>query len=215
MVQARRVILDELAAWKPSALEGMAKCVGLIQRQDLATSPALLRVLECRQLFQLMTSLLVRGWLLMMPVRDLRSKFGCLLLHCASQDTEEVVTAGFKWLRAVGDHEFTGVHVDRVFVGGSTRLLTAWIPLGNVPVEAGSLLVRGQLLPKSCWSLPNRFIDKADRCCRSAEAPTACALSAAYGAAMGAAPWAATAQPAAGSRTTAPSWPPWPATLRR
>ncbi len=59
MVQARRAILDELAAWKPSALKCKAKHVGLIQRQDLATSPALLRVLECRQLFQLMSDLLV------------------------------------------------------------------------------------------------------------------------------------------------------------
>ena len=51
------------------------------------------------------------------------------------------MTAGFKWLRAVGEQEFTGVHVDRVFVGGSAHLLTAWIPLGDVPIDAGSLLV--------------------------------------------------------------------------
>lgn len=52
-----------------------------------------------------------------------------------------MVTSTFKWLRAVGDMEYTGLHMDRVFVKGSSRLLTIWIPLGDVPVEHGSLLV--------------------------------------------------------------------------
>jgi hypothetical protein len=30
---------------------------------------------------------------------------------------EEVVTSGYKWLRAVGRSEFTGLHTDRVFLG--------------------------------------------------------------------------------------------------
>lgn len=30
---------------------------------------------------------------------------------------EEVVTSGFKWLRAVAHAEFTGLHTDRVFLG--------------------------------------------------------------------------------------------------
>ena len=52
-----------------------------------------------------------------------------------SQD-DDVVTTAFKWLRAVAPEEFTGVHTDRVFLGrGSPRLLTAWIPLGDCPVE--------------------------------------------------------------------------------
>lgn len=51
------------------------------------------------------------------------------------------MTPAYKWLRAVGDQEFTGAHMDRVFVGGAARMLTAWIPLGDVPVEQGSLLV--------------------------------------------------------------------------
>ena len=38
--------------------------------------------------------------------------------------------------------EFTGLHTDRVFLGrGSSRLLTVWLPLGDVPVEHGGLLV--------------------------------------------------------------------------
>lgn len=45
----------------------------------------------------------------------------------------EVLTSGYKWLRAVGQGEFTGVHTDKVFLGrGSPRVLTAWVPLGKV-----------------------------------------------------------------------------------
>jgi ectoine hydroxylase-related dioxygenase (phytanoyl-CoA dioxygenase family) len=53
-----------------------------------------------------------------------------------------MVTSGYKWLRAVAKREFTGLHCDRVFLGrGSLALLTAWLPLGDVPTERGSLLV--------------------------------------------------------------------------
>ncbi len=55
---------------------------------------------------------------------------------------EPVVGFDFKWLRAVGAGDFTGVHVDRVYMGrGSQRLMTAWVPFGDVPVEMGSLCV--------------------------------------------------------------------------
>ena len=53
----------------------------------------------------------------------------------------EVVTPAYKWLRAVGDYEFTGLHMDRVFMGRSPRMLTAWIPLGEVPIAQGPILV--------------------------------------------------------------------------
>ena len=52
-----------------------------------------------------------------------------------------MVTPAYKWLRAVGDHEFTGLHMDRVFMG-SARMLTAWIPIGEVPIAQGPILVR-------------------------------------------------------------------------
>jgi hypothetical protein len=35
----------------------------------------------------------------------------------------EVVTSGYKWLRAVGRSEFTGLHTDRVFLGRGEPLL--------------------------------------------------------------------------------------------
>ena len=52
------------------------------------------------------------------------------------------MTTAYKWLRAVAGGEFTGVHTDRVFLGGgSGRLVTAWIPLGDVRVADGALMV--------------------------------------------------------------------------
>ena len=55
---------------------------------------------------------------------------------------EPVTTAAYKWLRAVGRGKFTGVHMDRVYLGqGSDALLTCWIPLGDIPVHQGTLLV--------------------------------------------------------------------------
>ena len=52
-----------------------------------------------------------------------------------------MVTPAYKWLRAVGDHEFTGLHMDKVFMGRSPRMLTAWIPLGDIPIAQGPILV--------------------------------------------------------------------------
>ena len=52
-----------------------------------------------------------------------------------------MVTPAYKWLRAVGKLEFTGLHMDRVFMGRSSRMLTAWIPLGDIPTAQGPILV--------------------------------------------------------------------------
>ena len=55
-----------------------------------------------------------------------------LLSSCCLQ-VPDVITTGYKWLRAVCKGEFTGVHTDKVFLGrGSPRVLTAWVPLGQV-----------------------------------------------------------------------------------
>lgn len=55
-----------------------------------------------------------------------------LRLSCCLQ-VPDVITTGYKWLRAVCKGEFTGVHTDKVFLGrGSPRVLTAWVPLGQV-----------------------------------------------------------------------------------
>ncbi|KAI9203041.1 uncharacterized protein BJ171DRAFT_600481 [Polychytrium aggregatum] len=53
-----------------------------------------------------------------------------------------IKTLPFKWLRAVGPDLFTGPHLDRVYLSSrSPRLLTAWIPLGAIAIEMGSLMV--------------------------------------------------------------------------
>jgi len=47
----------------------------------------------------------------------------------------------FKWLRAVGKGDFTGAHIDIVYMGRGTtqNLYTCWVPLGDVPIEQGTL----------------------------------------------------------------------------
>lgn len=55
---------------------------------------------------------------------------------------EEAVTYDYKWLRAVGNENFTGCHYDNVYMGrGSQRVHTAWIPIGEIPVHQGTLAI--------------------------------------------------------------------------
>lgn len=55
---------------------------------------------------------------------------------------EPVRTYDYKWLRAVPPQGSTGVHLDRVYMGrGSDRVLTCWLPFGDIPVELGTLAV--------------------------------------------------------------------------
>ncbi len=55
---------------------------------------------------------------------------------------EPAVTFAYKWLRAVGNEKFTGSHFDVVYMGrGSRRVNTVWIPLGDLPIEQGTLAI--------------------------------------------------------------------------
>lgn len=66
----------------------------------------------------------------------------------------EVITTGYKWLRAVAKGEFTGVHTDRVFLGrGSSRVLTAWLPLGKVCTPTSSVENSTQRIRQVCHML--------------------------------------------------------------
>ncbi|KAL3139238.1 hypothetical protein ABBQ32_006007 [Trebouxia sp. C0010 RCD-2024] len=110
--QAHAFLLNELHRWKPDSCttQGMTvagkRNLGLLQRQDLAAAAPVKRVLEALELFELMETLM---------------------------QVPQVLTSGYKWLRAVSQGEFTGVHIDKVFLGrGSPRVLTAWVPLGQV-----------------------------------------------------------------------------------
>jgi hypothetical protein len=52
------------------------------------------------------------------------------------------VTYDYKWLRAVGNENFTGCHYDTVYMGrGSQNVHSVWIPVGNIPVTQGTLAV--------------------------------------------------------------------------
>ncbi|CAL8463391.1 g2925 [Coccomyxa elongata] len=112
--EALDFLVENLCQRFPLAPGGpMPKNIGLIRRQDLAAAETVRRVLEHHKIYNLLRRLL----------------------------GQEVVTPEFKWLRAVGTGQFTGVHSDRVFLQGSDRMLTVWIPLGYTPLEQGALLV--------------------------------------------------------------------------
>ena len=53
---------------------------------------------------------------------------------------EPALTYPFKWLRGVGNEDYTGAHMDYVYMGrGSENLHTVWIPFGDIPVTQGTL----------------------------------------------------------------------------
>jgi len=53
---------------------------------------------------------------------------------------EPALTFKYKWLRGVGNEQYTGAHCDIVYMGlGSQNLCTVWIPFGDIPVEQGTL----------------------------------------------------------------------------
>jgi ectoine hydroxylase-related dioxygenase (phytanoyl-CoA dioxygenase family) len=55
---------------------------------------------------------------------------------------EEAVTYDYKWLRAIGNENFTGCHYDTVYMGrGSKNVRTVWIPIGEIPVNQGTLAI--------------------------------------------------------------------------
>lgn len=53
---------------------------------------------------------------------------------------EPALTFNYKWLRGVGNEQYTGAHCDYVYMGqGSPNLHTVWIPFGDIPVDQGTL----------------------------------------------------------------------------
>ena len=101
-----------------------ASAVGLLSRQHLAAAPVVRSVLEHPLLFSLADTLLppAAGY--------------------ADSGQQEVLTPAFKWARAVAPGEWTGCHLDRKYVDGAPdEALTFWLPLGEVPLELGGLLV--------------------------------------------------------------------------
>ena len=157
--KARAVALEALAESRPEAfvadpsarakgaLRPDARALGLLARQDVAARREIRDVTECDALFRLAARVLfsddddsdddaeaTRSARRRAKRRDASAR--------GAASNRRAMTAAYKWLRAVAAGEFTGVHTDRVFLGGgSGRLVTAWIPLGDVRVADGALMV--------------------------------------------------------------------------
>ncbi|OXS61112.1 phytanoyl-CoA dioxygenase [Cohnella sp. CIP 111063] len=55
---------------------------------------------------------------------------------------EQSLTYHYKWLRAVGQGDFTGAHYDIVYMGrGTHNLYTVWSPLGDIDYAMGGLAI--------------------------------------------------------------------------
>jgi hypothetical protein len=155
--RARRAVLAALAREVPSCFAPGAPGVaapgaaglGLLSRQHISALPRVAAVLESPVLFDVASA----------------------LLHVPAAD---VITPAYKWARAVAPGEFTGVHADTVFFpgmdvlgGGDTtsappHMLTAWVPLGDVPVEQGALLVApGSHRLRSFAALRREYLPRA------------------------------------------------------
>jgi hypothetical protein len=63
-----------------------------------------------------------------------------LLEFFASFLSGEVITYDYKWVRAIPPGGASGAHYDIVYMGrGTKNVYTVWTPLGDVPMEKGSL----------------------------------------------------------------------------
>ena len=123
VVAARERILEYMAEQetlvpgKP-VIEGVmpkdGKTINLMGPNPVTSDPQVLRALEAEELFDFFADF-----------------YG-----------EEPLTYDYKWLRAVGNERFTGSHFDVVYMGrGSLNVNTVWIPLGDIPVEHGTLAI--------------------------------------------------------------------------
>lgn len=118
ILAARHAIFDAVGIKDSSA----ALCMpSLLDRQDVAALPAVQRVLESRRVAALLLRAVTGG---------------------AKVQRRQFTPVPFKWLRAVPPGLFTGVHMDRVyFPDFDLSTHTTWLPLGDCPVESGSMLV--------------------------------------------------------------------------
>lgn len=123
VLRARQAILEHLdaegylASGSPlddAEIADETRLPSLLNRQDIAHQEEILAVLESPRL-------------------------ATLFRDCFD---EPAATYPYKWLRAVPRGKFTGVHVDSVYMGRiCPQLLTAWIPLGDINVAQGTLVV--------------------------------------------------------------------------
>jgi hypothetical protein len=121
VLTARQTIMDHLHAHQALVpdtpiLEGVmgGRSPQMMGRKGIAYHPSTLEVLEGQELF------------------DFYKRYFAA----------ETLTYDYKWLRAVGNEEYTGAHFDYVYMGrGSPNLHTTWIPFGDIPVHQGALAI--------------------------------------------------------------------------
>jgi ectoine hydroxylase-related dioxygenase (phytanoyl-CoA dioxygenase family) len=80
--------------------------------------------------------------------------------------SELVETLKFKWLRAVGNLKYTGLHNDDFYMGYISKdLLTAWIPLQDISLKNGGLIVARTSHDTNSrkWSKIHRYYAKFDK----------------------------------------------------
>ncbi len=121
VLRGRRTVLEYMDAQRAltpgePVLEGVmpkgGRSVQMMGRKGISHHPDILAVLEAPELFQFF-----------------EAYFG-----------EPALTFDYKWLRAVGNEQYTGAHYDYVYMGqGSSRLHTVWIPFGDITVDHGTL----------------------------------------------------------------------------
>lgn len=123
VLAAREIVLNHMREQQvllpdTPVLEGVmppgGRNIRMMGGKGIAHHPAVLAVLENPALFALFEAL-----------------FG-----------EPALTFPFKWLRAIGNEEYTGAHFDYVYMGrGSSNLYTVWIPFGDLSITQGTLAI--------------------------------------------------------------------------
>ena len=123
VLRAREAILrhmkeQSVLAPDESPLEGVmpkgGTGINLMGQKTITHHPDVLRILEAPELFDFFNQLF----------------------------DAPALTYDYKWLRAVGNERYTGSHFDWVYMGrGSQNVHTVWIPLGDLPIEHGTLAV--------------------------------------------------------------------------
>ena len=156
--EAPHLFAEDGGGRKKHTLVPGAANLGLLSRQHIAALPEVRAVVESDELFDLAEALL-EGDLANKEVGG--EEAGAARNDCVGAELPSppvpspvsssggrggrgggAITTAYKWFRAVGGGEFTGVHTDRVFLGdGSDRLITAWLPFSEVRLEDGPLMV--------------------------------------------------------------------------
>ena len=117
---------SSISTWMADDAPDVVKMEGF---GGISLHPDVKDLLECDELFEFFRDVIFGGDSTKAKDRSTRS-------------ADAVRTFDYKWIRAVGQNQFTGVHADSVYMSrGSTSLHTVWIPLGDTEVEHGSLAV--------------------------------------------------------------------------